>query len=200
MAILALTLLSWAPSYAQSDRQELALSGIFHRPNGTSSAVFLLPDRHQKLVSQGRLISPGLVLVDVRSNSVQIEDNGLKRWLSLEAAPLATLAAEGLVSTQSDFKRLTSTDDPIYRERILLLRSSLERQSGALTRGYLLKDERVLSLLRGANLKRGDIIKSVNGNGFSRGEDLEDFAYSWNPRGRYIYTILRDGNVITLDP
>lgn len=196
-AVVSLAM-SMLASRANAAAETVELSGIFFRPDDASSAIFTLPNKAQKLVREGRQVIPGITVRKITTNSVQLDDNGIRRWINFKGATQTKTVVEPTTDNAPNFKRLSSKKDPVYRERMLLLRSSLERQTGGARRGYLIKDEQVFSLLHGAALQKGDVIKSVNGNGFSRSEDLGDFAFSWHPRARYIYTVLRDGQILEL--
>lgn len=177
---------------------DVALTGIFHRPSRTSSAVFVLPNKTQKLVAEGRYVTPAIQLLRIEATQVQIRENGTTRWMSLQGlSQPKQVVSEGQPEQQSTVA-LTSAEQTPYRDRLIELRSSLERQKDGATRGYKITDARILSWFQASALQAGDVITSVNGNSFSRGEDLEELAYTWRPTARYDLTVVRNGQTLEL--
>lgn len=190
-------------SAASAQQQDYQLKGIFHRPDGRSSALFELTDKTQRLVSEGREILPGIALIRVQADRVEITSAGARSWVALAGKTSGAQkndqpqrAAAAMVETQP----VKSTKDQAYRRRVVRLKSGLtaarlsgqSRQAG----GFEIQDTGLSDLLHGADLQKGDIIKAINGNAFSRSEDLEEFAYTWSPSKDYRYTILRGGKTI----
>lgn len=202
LAIVALFDGPYAAS-AQS-LSDLKLSGIFHRPSGTSSAVFILGDKTQKLVSQGRLIDAQTTLLGVEPNRVKIRRGDRVLWIDLigglntqeqnEARPKEALA--------SRYSGRDDTSSDAYRLRVIRLKSALKPQIGKdyISAGLLVADERILDLFNGTPLQAGDIVKRVNGTGFLGAEDMERFAYEWKKTHKYKVKVLRGGDLIELQP
>lgn len=189
------------PCAAASDgAQDYRLTGIFYRADGRSSALFELKDKSQRLVAQGRLLQPGVEVTRVQAHRVEISTGSQRKWLALEAtrATQKAAASQPLRAPGNTAQPpITPTKDMAFRRRLLRLKAGLiSTQNTGQQRGFRLQDTALLELLHGAQLREGDIIKAINGNGFSRAEDLEDFAYNWSPRAPYRYTILRGGETI----
>lgn len=198
--VMGMTLLG---SAALAQQQDYQLKGIFYRPDGRSSALFELKDKTQRLVSDGREIMPGIALSRVQADRVEITRAGARSWVALTGKTHGAQkddqpqrAAAAMVDTQP----IKSTQDQAYRRRVVRLKSGLiaARSEGQsrIRGGFQLQDTGLMDLLHGADLQTGDIITAINGNAFSRSEDLEEFAYTWSPSKDYRYTILRGGQTI----
>lgn len=199
ICVLALCFLALLGSSAaaQSNQQDLSLSGIFHRPGGRSSAIFLLDNKTQKLIAEGRMVSNNIQLLAVEAHRVKISEAGNERWIDLtvERAELNNAPAQ-LAQTRPAVMtaKAQSQTDSQYRRRVIRLKSGLKRQiADGRSIGFVLRDGGLLDMFHGAALQPDDIIQSINGNGFSSSEDIEDFAYDWRGDAQYRYSILRGG-------
>ena len=200
---LALTLLivQQIPN-ARAAQTSVTLKGIFYRPDGRSTALFGLADKTQKLVAEGRMIDTRLELIKIEQSRVQIRQNTRLEWLALDEGGTTRNRGRGDVSKAAAKSRnptATNGKDPdAYRRRTIRLKSALKaNMNGNYSDGMVITDDSVFDILFGADLKVGDVIKRVNGNGFVSEEDIERLAYSWKPTHTYTYTVMRDGKLIT---
>lgn len=198
-ALLACIIAIMLYSGASANQSTLTLSGVFHRSDGRSSALFTLPNSKQKLVANGRIIMANTQLIAIEPRRVKVRTNGNERWIKMDGVHKTDMApnAQAQAPTQQIYENVTSTRDSQYRRRVIRLKSSLTQDiRDGRSRGFLIKEGDIFDVLHGANLQPGDIIQSINGNAFSRREDIDEFAYNWQPSGRYSYRVLRGGKSI----
>lgn len=148
------------------------------------------------------MISDSVQLLKVEPHRVEIGRSGERVWLSLsvERMNASDPGAQGSAQNAAlPAPKIVSQSDSAYRRRVIRLKSGLRQQkNGGRTAGYLVRSADLFDLLYGAGLQEGDVIQSINGNAFSRSEDLEDFAYSWRSGAAHAYTVLRGGKTMTL--
>lgn len=203
------TIVAFDPFYRKSDAAavqtkapesslKITIAGLRVSEGGAGAAIIDVQGDGQKLINLGEEITSGVTLSRIFTDRVEINRRGIRETVymtkrsgllhgqaSNEASETPTAASNG---SDVDFS------DILTRIRLVPVRDEANRRIS----GFRVAEETPLSLLSGAGLAVGDIIKSVNESRLSSFERLQELGEDLQTATVITIEIERRGQKMTL--
>lgn len=173
---------------------DLKLFGV--RPSGGAipgGAIIGLPDGQQVSVSVGDLVMPGVTLVAVGFDSIEVERQGARLRLFMDQEkPAETVASAGAPA---------SSPAPPTAPTVDAVRASVSfapRQSATGLTGISVAPNGGSPLFASIGFQPGDVIVAVNGTNITSASDLAKLQQSLVPGASIALTVERGGQQVPI--
>lgn len=188
---------------SQKDYQEtslpISIKGLFSNAKGDGWAIISVNNKGEEIFRKGMQIKPGIRIERLENSYAIISNKGLAEKLAL--SEFSNAQAEGIKRTvEGDIAQASKEEGDKEQSGILqaIRKAGLRRVSKESASGYLVIGENNKAN-RQFNLKKGDVVKSVNG--YPVGSDSADvLAFeTYKSSGKANVEISRSGQTIYLE-
>lgn len=185
---------------------QLQLFGIrVNEAAGTGSAIIAGSDGIQNSIGVGEEIQPGVRLVGVHFDYVEIEQNGKKELLYLDQSQAPGAAASGQALTSSPAGPRVNTAAASAAPAAPISPNSLRagiaftpRTEGSRVTGIRVGEQADGAAFRAAGFRNGDVIRAVNGRPITSASDVANLASQLQPGARLSLDVERGAGTVPI--